>query len=186
MKVIHNVIAVSLFLSAAAHAGQPAGALGALLAEPAVLAAAPAAVPAARPAPVFPEGLSERSLASDVLDLTPSNASFLSAYAGTLGYAVFELDGARMRTKAALLAHAGAALRLPGTPENWDAFTDYLGEMRAIHRNSHILIVVRNAGAIERADRALYADLREVAEFTCRNAREWSKGDITMKFAFVR
>lgn len=186
MKVIYNVIAVSMLMSAAAHAGQPAGALGALLAEPAALAGAPAAVPAARPAAVFPEGLSERSLASDVLDLTPSNASFLSAYAGTLGYAVFELDGARMRTKAALLAHAGSALRLPGIPDTWDALIDYLGEMRSIHRNSHILIVVRNAGAIERADRALYADLREVAEFTCRNAREWSKGDITMKFAFVR
>ncbi|MGD9643702.1 MAG: barstar family protein [Elusimicrobiales bacterium] len=185
MKVIHNVIAISIFLSAAAHAGQPAGALGALLSEPAARAAA-AAVPAARPAPVFPEGLSERSLASDVLDLTPSNASFLSAYAGSLGYAVFELDGSRMRTKSALLVHAGTALRLPGVPETWDALIDYLGEMRSIHSNSHILVVVRNAGAIERADRALYADLREVAEFTCRNAREWSKGDITMKFAFVR
>lgn len=185
MKVISKVIAISIFMSAAAHAGQDNGALGALLAETAGLAPVSAPAAASRPAAVFPEGLSERALESDVLDLSAANASFLASYALASGYAVFELDGARMTAKPALMAYAGKALRLPGVPENWDAMIDYLGEMPTIHNNPRILIVVRNSSRISRADAQLYADLREVAEFTCRNARDWSRGVITMKFAFV-
>jgi hypothetical protein len=179
MKKLSYAIAVSLSLSAAASAAH-GGALGSLLAG---AAGAELSVPAA--APALPAGL-DRALESDVLDLTPNYADFLSGYAASLGYKVFELDGARMTTKPALLAYATRALRLPGVPENWDAMIDYLGELRAIHGNNHILIVVRNSGRISKADTSLYADFREVAEFTCRNARDWSKGEITMKFAFVQ
>ncbi|MHB0995938.1 MAG: barstar family protein [Elusimicrobiales bacterium] len=177
MKKLSYAIAISMSVSCAAYAGQNsafdtllAGAAGAELSVP---------VPQL---PLDPD----RALASDVLDLTPNYADFLSGYAGSLGYKVFELDGARMTAKPALLDYATRALSLPGVPENWDAMIDYLGELRSIHRNNHILIVVRNSDRISRADAALYADLREVAEFACRNAREWSKGEITMKFAFVR
>jgi hypothetical protein len=90
-----------------------------------------------------------------------------------------------MTTKPALLDYTTQMLRFPGVPENWDAMIDFIGDLSSIHRNNHILIVVRNSSKISLKDKGLYADFREVAEFACRNAREWSKGDITMKFAFV-
>lgn len=177
MKKLSYAIAISLCASGAAFAGQT-GAFEALL------GAAPAAelsVPAVQ-LPLDPD----RALASDVLDLTPNYADFLSGYAASIGYKVFELDGTKMTSKPALMTYSTRALSLPGVPENWDALIDYLGELRSIHRNNNILIVVRNSDRISSADGALYGDLREVAEFACRNARDWSKGEITMKFAFVR
>lgn len=145
-------------------------------------AAAPAVEAAAVPVPA---GSPERALASDVLDLSSSNADFLVSYARAAGYTVLELDGARMTTKAALLAHAGKALRLPGTPENWDALSDYLNDLTSIHRSNSILIVVRNSSRIYKADQKLYDDFREMAQFACENAREWSRAQVTLKFAFV-
>jgi hypothetical protein len=190
MKLVSNVIAVSLFLSCAAHAGQETGALSALLARASGLESAAAEIPAAKAADAQPEAnlqkyQAEKALASDVLDLSPSYADFLAGYAQSLGYAVFELDGARMTAKPSLLSYSTWALSLPGVPENWDAMIDLIGDLPAIHRNNRLLIVVRNSSRISLADRQLYEDFREVAEFACKNAREWSKGSITIKFAFV-
>lgn len=189
MKFVSKVIAISLFLSCAAHAGQDNGALGALLGHPSVLKSAAAEIPAvktpARQEADLQKHQAEKALASDVLDLSPSYADFLAGYAKSMGYAVFELDGARMTAKPSLLAYSTRALSLPGVPENWDAMIDFIGDLPTIHRNNRILIVVRNSSRISLADRKLYEDFREVAEFACRNAREWSKGDITIKFAFV-
>ncbi len=177
MKKLSYAIAVSLSLSGAAFAGQD-GAFAALqAAAPALDISVPAALPQADP---------DRALASDVLDLTPSYADFLGDYAKGLGYAVFELDGSKMTTKQTLLVYSTRVLRFPGVPENWDAMVDYIGELPRVHHNNHILIVVRNSNKVRLANAGLYADLREVAEFACRNAREWSKGDITIKFAFVQ
>lgn len=189
MKIVYKAIAISLFLSCAAHAGQETGALDALLARTAGIETA-AQLPAVKAAAAQPEAdlqkyQAEKALASDVLDLSPSYATFLAGYAQSMNYAVFELDGARMTAKPALLAYTTRQLRLPGVPENWDAMIDFIGDLPAIHNNNRILIVVRNASRVSLADRQLYEDFREVAEFACRNAREWSKGDITIKFAFV-
>ena len=189
MKNISKVIAVSLFLSCAAHAGQETGALSALLSRASGLESAAAVVPAPKAAEAQEVNLqkyqAEKALASDVLDLSPSYADFLAGYAKSMGYAVFELDGARMTAKPSLLSYSTRALSLPGVPENWDAMIDFIGDLPSIHRNNRFLIVVRNSSRISLADRQLYEDFREVAEFACRNAREWSKGDITIKFAFV-
>lgn len=182
MKLVSNVIAISLFLSCAAYAGQ-GSALDSLKGSAGAVAAA---APAASPARALPDAAAERALASDVLDLSANYADFLGGYAASSGYKVFELDGARMTAKPALLAYATQTLRFPGVPENWDAMIDYIGDLPSIHRNSRLLIVVRNSSRISRADGRLYADLREVAEFACRNAREWSKGGLTIKFAFVQ
>ncbi|MDD2805831.1 MAG: barstar family protein [Elusimicrobiales bacterium] len=182
MKLVSKVIAISLFMSCAASAAQDS-ALGALKGS---AGAASLSVPAAAPVRAEPDAAAERALASDVLDLTPGYADFLLSYAKAEGYAVLELDGARMTSKASLLEHATRVLRFPGVPENWDAMIDFIGDLPGIHRNRHLLIVTRNAGLIARADARLYADYREVAEFACRNAREWSKGDLTIKFAFVQ
>jgi len=182
MKLVSKVIAISLFLSCAASAAQDS-ALGALKGS---AGAAALSVPAAAPAIAAPDAEAERALASDVLDLSANYADFLVSYAKGEGYAVLELDGARMTAKPALLNYVAKSLRLPGVPENWDALIDYIGDLPGIHRNRHLLIVTRNAGLIARADARLYADFREVTEFACKNAREWSKGDLTIKFAFVR
>ena len=179
MKKLSYAIAVSFCLAGAAAA--QTSALGALSAA---AGAVPAAFPAARPAPALPDAVT-RALASDVLDLTPSFADYLAAYALSNGYTVLEMDGGKMTTKAKLLDYSAGALGLPGVPENWDAFIDYAGDLPSIHRTNLILVVVRDAGKIRRADAKLYADLRDVAEFTCKNAREWSKGEFSIKFAFV-
>jgi len=191
MKLVSNAIAISLLLSCAAHAGQEKGALGALLRQASGLETAAAEIPAVKAAEAQPGAdlqkyQAEKALASDVLDLSSSYAGFLAGYAQANGYAVFELDGARMTAKPSLLSYATRALSLPGVPENWDAMIDFIGDLPAIHHNNRILIVVRNSSLISLADRRLYEDFREVAEFACRNAREWSKGDITIKFAFVQ
>ncbi len=180
MKKFAYATTVYLFAATAAAAGD--NALCSLLSAK----AAPAAVPAASaPAPV-PDRDADRALASDVLDLSPNYADFLAGYALASGYAVFELDGARMTSKDALMAHSAKMLRLPGLPENWDALIDYLYELPSIHHNNRVLIVVRNSSKIRLADPDLYADFREVAEFACKNAREWSRNKVTMKFAFVQ
>lgn len=179
MKITLKVIAISMFLTGAAQAAQAGGAFAGLL--HAADAAGAAAVQV--PAPVDAEA--DRALASDVLDLSPNYADFLAGYAQSAGYKVFQLDGARMTAKPALLNYTTRELSLPGVPENWDALIDYLGDLPGIHRNNSILIVVRSANSISGADQGLYGDLREVAEFACRNARDWSKGVITIKFAFV-
>lgn len=181
MKTLSKVIAIAISLSGAAYAGQPAALDALLKAAP----AASVAAPAARPAPALPEALT-KALASDVLDLSPNYADFLAGYAKNYGYAVFELDGSRMTSKPALLGYTTRVLRFPGVPENWDAMIDFIGDLPGIHKNRHILIITRNAARISRADAALYADFREVAEFACKNAREWSKGELTIKFAFVQ
>lgn len=183
MKLVSNVIAISLFLSGAAHAGQSA-AFDSLL-RTAGPGASAEAVSAPEPLIDLQKYQAEKSLASDVLDLSPVYADFLSNYAQTNGYAVFSLDGSKMTTKPALLDYTTRTLRLPGVPENWDAMIDFIGDLPSIHGNNRILIVVRGSSKISLADQKLYADLREVAEFACRNAREWSKGVITIKFAFV-
>lgn len=179
MKKLSYAIAVSFCLCGAAAA--QTAAFGALAASAGQVSLD---LPAARPAPVLADDAA-RALASDVLDLAPSFADYLSSYALSNGYTVFEMDGGRMTTKAKLLDYSARALRLPGVPGNWDAFIDYMGDLPTIHRTSRILVVVRNAGKIRRADAGLYADLRDVAEFTCKNAREWSKGELSIKFAFV-
>lgn len=186
MKLVSKVIAISMFLSCAANAGQDTGAFNALLAETAGLKTATAAeVPGPEQVVDLQKYQAEKSLASDVLDLSPSYADFLAGYAQSNGYAVFSLDGAGMTTKPALLAYTTQKLRFPGIPQNWDAMIDLIGDLPGIHHNNRILIVVRNSSLIGRASQALYADFREVAEFACRNAREWSKGELTIKFAFV-
>ena len=179
MKIVSKVIAISMFMTGAAQAAQDGGAFAGLLQAADAVSVAAVQVPA--PA----DAEADRALASDVLDLSPNYADFLAGYAQSAGYKVFQLDGARMTAKPALLAYATRELSLPGVPENWDAMIDYLGDLPSIHRNNSILIVVRNSARISGADQGLYGDLREVAEFACRNARDWSKGVITIKFAFV-
>lgn len=182
MKKTLYVTGISIFMSVSAYAGQPA-ALDSLLAAAGGGAVEALSVPAA---PIIPvDYRAEKALASDVLDLTPSYADFLSAYALNSGYAVFRLDGRRMTSKRGLLSYASAALGFPGPAENWDAMIDLIGELPRVHGNNRILIVVRDAGLIRRAGGGLYEDLRDAAEFACANARSWSKGEITIKFAFV-
>ncbi len=181
MKTIVIIaIAVSAF-SSAASAGQSAGAFGSLLAAVPTAEATQAAPSAAAPAPAQP-GL---NLSSGLSDLTAAQAGALTGTARTAGFAVFELDGARMTSKPELLAYVSGTLGLPADMDNWDAMIDYLGDMSQFHHNSRVLIVIKNAGAIRRADPKLYSDLRDVAEDSCENASQWSRSTVTLKFAFV-
>lgn len=120
-----------------------------------------------------------------VMDLAAPQAEILVEAAREDGYAVLELNGASMTTKRALMAHAAQQLRLPVVPENWDALIDQLSDLPVIHNNKDILIVVRNASRIARTDAQLYADLREVAEFSAKSAREWGRGSVHLTFVFV-
>ena len=122
----------------------------------------------------------------DIADLGPAEAAALAAAARSLGFGVFELDGAAMGTKAELMEQAAARLSFPGDfGRNWDALIDYLGDMANIHKNGKILILVGNSAEIEKADPKLYADLREAAGLACENAREWSGSRVMLKFAFL-
>jgi len=122
----------------------------------------------------------------DIADLTPADAAALGAAAGLQGFAVFELDGASMRTKPELMDHAALKLAFPGDfGKNWDAMVDYLGDMATIHKNSKILIFVRAPEKIGSSDPRLRADLLKVFGFACDNAREWSKHSVILKFALV-
>jgi hypothetical protein len=62
---------------------------------------------------------------------------------------------------------------------------DLIGELPRVYGSDRIVVLVRDAGLIRRAGGGLYEDLRDAAEFACSNARDWSKGEITIKFAFV-
>jgi len=120
-----------------------------------------------------------------VYDLTPAGASRLAADARAQGYAVFELDGSKMKSKPALMAHTAKVLGLPKDMKNWDAFIDYMGDMPQIHANDKILIIIRNASQIRMADPKLYADLRDSAVFCSQRAAELKDYDLSLKFVFV-
>lgn len=176
MKLFVNAaIAISLF-APAAYAGD-AGALSSLLAQ-AGTEAVSVTVPEAREALAAP-------LTSGLSDLDPAQADALASAARSSGYAVFELDGTKIQTKPGLMAYAAQALGLPADMDNWDAMIDYLGDMPTFHQNNNIVILVRNASAIQQADPKLYADLRNVAQLSCENANEWSRSAATIKFVFI-
>ncbi|MCX5790617.1 MAG: barstar family protein, partial [Elusimicrobia bacterium] len=61
----------------------------------------------------------------DLADLSAGEAAALAAAARAAGFAVFELDGARMKSKPELMEYAGQALGFPGDfGRNWDALVD--------------------------------------------------------------
>ena len=125
-------------------------------------------------------------LPPDIADLLAPEAAALCACARRAGFAVFELDGAQMKTKPALMEHTARALAFPGDfGKNWDAMIDYLGDMATFHKNNKVIILIRAAAEIEGSDPALYAALRNVCGLACNNAREWSKGAVTLKFVFI-
>jgi len=169
-------IAISLF-APAAYAGQAGSALDALLSS-AGQADTPRAdspaVPAAAPA-----------LTSGLSDLNLAQADALAASAVSQGFSVFELDGSKMLTKPALMAYTARTLGLPADMGNWDAMIDYFGDMATFHQNDKILILVRNASAIQNADRQLYSQLRNAAGLSCQNANEWSRSAATLKVVFI-
>lgn len=122
----------------------------------------------------------------DLADLSPQLGAMLAAAARAGGFAVFELDGARMKTKPELMAYAARVLGFPGDfGGNWDALIDYLGDLANIHKNEKLLVLVGNSAEMSKADPKLYADLRESAGLACRNAREWSGNKVILKFAFI-
>jgi len=90
-----------------------------------------------------------------------------------------------MLTKPALMAYTARTLGLPADMGNWDAMIDYVGDMATFHQNDKILILVRNASAIQNADRQLYAQLRNAAGLSCQNATEWSRSAATLKVVFI-
>ena len=175
---VRIAIAVSMFAPAAAFAEGSAfsSLVGAAGLESAAAVSAPAvseAAPAAREAD------------ADILDLTASGADELAAASRVDGAAVFELDGTKMNNKRNLMDHASKALGLPGDMDNWDAMIDYLGDLPSFAHNNNILVIVRNAEAMRRANPQLYNDLRDVMLFAGRNAQEWSRGAVQLKFVFV-
>jgi hypothetical protein len=172
---VNAAIAISLF-APAAYAGND-GALSALLTQ-AGAEAVTVTVPEVREALSAP-------LASGLADLDAAQANALASAARSSGYAVFELDGTKIQTKPGLMAYAAQALGLPADMDNWDAMIDYLGDMPTFHHNNNIVILVRNASAIQQADPKLYADLRNVAQLSCENANEWSRSAVSMKFVFI-
>jgi hypothetical protein len=120
-------------------------------------------------------------------DPSSEDADALKRQAADSGFAVFELDGALMKTKPALMDHLAKALSFPGDfGRNWDAAVDYLGDLSEFHGGTRFLIVIKDPAAIENADPKLYADFREVCGFACENARQWSRGTIRLKFVFTR
>jgi len=178
MKLVSNVIAIAIFMSGAAFAGQPAldtlmAAAGSSFNSPAI----PVVPGAAR--------VSVKGLTSDVTDLGAADTASLVSEARAKGYAVYELDGTKMRTKPALMAHTAKVLALPADMDNWDAFIDYMGDMPQIHCNDNILIVVRNSSAIRQADPKLYFDLRDSASFSSQRVRDTNTYAVNIKFVFV-
>ncbi|HAF96244.1 MAG: hypothetical protein A2X34_05505 [Elusimicrobia bacterium GWC2_51_8] len=125
-------------------------------------------------------------LPPDIADMTVFEAAAISASARRAGFAVFELDGAGMKAKPALMEHIARSLAFPGDfGENWDALIDYLGDMANFHKNNKILILIGAAAEIAGSDPALYSELRNVCGLACNNAREWSKGAVILKFIFI-
>lgn len=122
----------------------------------------------------------------DLADLSPNEEPVLAAGAGADGFAVFGLDGRRMKSKPELMEHAAQALAFPGDfGKNWDAMVDYLGEMPNVRKNGKILVFIRYSGEILAADSGLYSDLRKACGLACENARQWSGNTVILKFAFV-
>lgn len=176
MKKVIKGIVIAISAAGTAYA-QPA-ALDTLIAAAGPVAAIE--VPAAR-AVRIPLKTSEPG----VYDLGASEAGLLADDARALGYAVFELDGSRMKSKPALMKYTAKVLGLPRDMDNWDAFIDYMSDMPQIHANDKILIIIRNASQIRMADPKLYFDLRESAVFCSQRAREWKDYSLSLKFVFV-
>lgn len=125
-------------------------------------------------------------LPPDIADLAPEQAAALASAARAAGFAVFELDGGLMGTKPELMTHAAAALGFPGDfGRNWDALIDYLGDMATVHGSKKILVLVNSPGKIGAGEPGLAGTFREVLGLACNNAREWSRGSVVLKFAFV-
>jgi hypothetical protein len=121
-----------------------------------------------------------------LVDLSGPDAAALQRHAAGLDFKLFELDGTRMRTKSELMDHLATALGFPGDfGRNWDAAVDYLGDLAGFHGGEKFLVVVKDPAAMERADPKLYADFRDVCGLACENARQWSRGKVRLKFAFV-
>lgn len=176
MKRVIKGIVIAISAAGTAYA-QPA-ALDTLMAAAGPVAAIE--VPAAR-AVRIPLKTSEPG----VYDLGPADASRLAADARALGYAVFELDGSRMKSKPELMKHAAKVLGLPRDMNNWDAFIDYMGDMPQIHANDKLLVIIRNASQIRAADPKLYFDLRESVVFCSQRAAELKDYRLSLKFVFV-
>ena len=119
-------------------------------------------------------------------DLPPGEASALAAGARDAGFAVFELDGAKMKSKPELMEHIALALAFPGDfGRNWDAAIDYLGDMATVHKNNKILVLIKAPAEILKSDPKLYEDLRKVCGLACENARQWSREKVVLKFIFI-
>ena len=122
----------------------------------------------------------------DLADLSPERGAALAAAARAGGFAIFALDGARMKTKPELMDHVARDLGFPGDfGSNWDAMIDYLGDMATFHKNAKIIIFVENSAEISKADPALYACLRTICGRASDNAREWGRNALILKFAFI-
>lgn len=122
----------------------------------------------------------------DIAELSTAKAAALAEAAKLEGFAVFELEGNDMKSKAELMDHAALRLGFPGDfGKNWDAMIDYLGDMATIHNNKKILIFIKDPAAIGGPDGALAADFKKVCGLACDNAREWSKCSVNLKFIFV-
>ena len=127
----------------------------------------------------------ETPLPPDLADLPYKEALALAAAARAAGFAVFELDGAWMKSKPQLMEYMAQALGFPGDfGHNWDAAIDYLGDLATFHKNNKILVVIDPA-EILKADVKLYADLRKVCGLACENARQWSRETVILKFVFL-
>ncbi|HBA60833.1 MAG TPA: hypothetical protein DCZ92_08440 [Elusimicrobia bacterium] len=122
----------------------------------------------------------------DLADLSPKEGPDLAANSRAYGFVVLELDGARMKSKPALMKHAAQALAFPGDfGENWDALVDYLGDLANVRNKDKILVFIRNSREILAADPRLYSELRNACALACENAREWSRNSVILKFAFM-
>jgi hypothetical protein len=122
----------------------------------------------------------------DISDLSPAEAAALAGAARALGFGVFELDGAAMRSKAGIMDHAAGRLAFPGDfGRNWDALIDYLGDMATIHKNEKTLILITAPDEIGADEPGLAAKFREVLGLACNNAREWGKGVVILKYAYI-
>ena len=116
----------------------------------------------------------------------PAEAAALTAAARSLGFGVYELDGAAMGTKAELMEHAALRLSFPGDfGRNWDALIDYLSDMANIHGEVKTLILVKAPEKIGAGEPGLAAEFREVLGLACDRAREWGKGAVILKFVFI-
>jgi len=175
-----SAIAVSLFLSGSAYAVQ-GPAFSSLLSASAGFRAADPAVPA----PVPAAETIVQALPGDLHDLPEAETAQLIPAARTEGFAIFQLDGSRMTTKKALMAHTSKVLDLPSDMDSWDAMIDYMSDMPQIHGNEKQFIVVKNSYLIYTADPQLYADLREAVRLSCRHIRETLHYPAFIKFIFV-